>query len=145
MRDHLLELTTPISMDGQTIGWILIRSDINEVNQRLKQSALIALLIFLVSSLVALAVSRRLQRVITTPLLNLVATTQAVSDTQNYSLRAQTVSSHDEVEILVNGLNAMLERIQSQHEQLQRHREELEFTRGTAHFGVLGPPLCLSW
>ncbi|MBH0203915.1 MAG: response regulator [Nitrospira sp.] len=124
-RDHL-ELASPIYMDGQVVGWILLRSDLDEMDQRLKRSALIALLIFLLSSLVAFTVSRRLQRAITDPLLNLVATTQAVSDTQNYSLRAKLVSPHDEVGILVKGLNAMLERIQLQHTQLLGHREELE-------------------
>ena len=124
-RDYL-ELASPIRMDEQVIGWILLRSDLDEMDQRLKRSALIALVIFLLSSLVAFAVSRRLQRAITDPLLNLVATTQAVSNTQNYSLRAELISPHDEVGILVKGLNAMLEQIQYQHEQLQRHREELE-------------------
>ena len=123
---HLLELATPISLDGQIIGWVLVRSDLDEMDQRLRRSALIALVIFLLSSLVAFAVSRRLQRTITNPLLNLVATTQAVSNTQDYSLRAERVPPHDEVGILVNGLNAMLERIQLQHKQLQGHREELE-------------------
>ncbi|MGB4067293.1 MAG: response regulator [Nitrospira sp.] len=126
VENHFLELATPISLDGQIIGWVLVQSDLDEMDQRLRRSALIALVIFLLSSLVAFSVSRRLQRAITDPLLNLVATTQAVSNTQDYSLRAELVPPHDEVGILVNGLNAMLERIQFQHEQLQGHQEELE-------------------
>ncbi|THJ20248.1 MAG: response regulator [Nitrospira sp. CG24D] len=121
-----LEIVTPITLDGHRIGWSLIRSDLTELSQRLTRSILIALGIFLLSGLVSLAVSRWLQCAITDPLLRLVATTRAVSDTGNYSLRAETVSPHDEIGILVTGLNRMLEQIQSQHEQLQRHREELE-------------------
>ncbi len=124
--NHLLELATPISLDGHLIGWILLRSDLTEIDERLMRSIMIALVIFLLSGLAALAVSQRLQRAITDPLLRLVATTRTISETGNYSLRAEPISPHDEIGVLVGGLNAMLEQIQSQHEQLQRHREELE-------------------
>ncbi|OQW68339.1 MAG: hypothetical protein BVN29_00410 [Nitrospira sp. ST-bin5] len=124
--NHLLELATPIVLDGQIIGWILLRSDLTEINERLIRSSMIALGIFILSGLAALAVSQRLQRAITDPLLRLVDTTRTVSDTGNYSLRAESLSPHDEIGVLVKGLNAMLEQIQFQHEQLQRHREELE-------------------
>ncbi len=124
--NHLLELATPIVLDGQIIGWILLRSDLTEINERLIRSSMIAMGIFILSGLAALAVSQRLQRAITDPLLRLVDTTRTVSDTGNYSLRAESLSPHDEIGILVKELNAMLEQIQFQHEQLQRHREELE-------------------
>ncbi len=126
LTDHLLEQTAPISMDGQLVGWILLQSDLDEMDQRLTQSAVIALAIFLISGLAALTVSRRLQRAITDPLLRLVATTRTVSETGNYSLRAEALTPHDEIGFLVRGLNAMLEQIQSQHTLLQRHREVLE-------------------
>ncbi|MEQ1656271.1 MAG: response regulator [Nitrospira sp.] len=124
--NHLLELTTPIVLDGQIIGWILLRSDLTEIDERLTRSIMIALAIFVLSGLAALAVSQRLQRAITDPLLRLVDTTRTVSDTGNYALRAELVTPHDEIGTLVRGLNAMLEKIQSQHEQLQRHQEGLE-------------------
>lgn len=124
--DHLLELATPITMEGQIIGWILIRSDLTEMNQRLQQSAMIAVAIFLASGLLTLIISRRLQRAITDPLLHLVTTTRTVSETGNYSLRAETAPHHDEIGTLIKGLNGMLEQIQSQHEQLERHRDVLE-------------------
>ena len=126
LTDHRLEQTAPISMDGQLVGWILLRSDLDEMNQQLTQSAMIALAILFVSGLAALAVSRRLQRAITDPLLRLVTTTRTVSETGNYSLRAEVLSPHDEIGVLNKGLNAMLEQIQSQHTLLQRHREVLE-------------------
>ncbi|OYT21971.1 MAG: hybrid sensor histidine kinase/response regulator [Nitrospira sp. UW-LDO-01] len=121
-----LELASPIRMDGQIIGWILLRADLIEMDQRLKRSVVIGFTIFLVSALAALIVSRRLQRTITDPLLSLVSTMRTVSDTKDYSLRAIPVSSQDEVGVLVGGLNAMLVEIQSQHVQLQQHRENLE-------------------
>ncbi|MCE9535627.1 MAG: response regulator, partial [Nitrospirae bacterium] len=82
--------------------------------------------IFLASGFVALVISRRLQRSITDPVLRLVSTMRAVSNSQDYSLRAEALSTEDEIGVLVAGLNGMLAQIQSQHTQLRRHREELE-------------------
>jgi len=121
-----LELASPIRMDGQIIGWILLRSDLNEMDQRLKRSAAIGFAIFLASALAALLLSRRLQRTITDPLLSLVSTMRAVSNTKDYSLRVMPVSSQDEVGVLIEGFNAMLVEIQSQYFQLQQHQGNLE-------------------
>ena len=121
-----LELTSPIHMDRQVVGWILIRSDLTEMNQQLKRSAVMGFIIFLASALLALIVSRRLQRTITDPLLSLVSTMRTVSDTKDYSLRAIPASSQDEIGVLVAGLNTMLVEIQSQHVQLRQHQENLE-------------------
>ena len=124
--DGYLEIVTPIVFDGQQIGWILLRSDLTELGQRLGRSVEIALVILLASGLLALFTSRQLQRIITVPLLRLVATMREVSETKNYSLRASMPSTHDEIEVLTDGLNAMLAQIQIQHNQLAQHREELE-------------------
>ncbi|MBX3324285.1 MAG: response regulator [Nitrospira sp.] len=124
--DDFLEVSTPIILDGQRIGWILLRSDLTEVDQRLRRSGTIALAIFIASGLLALFISRQLQRIITVPLLGLVATMREISETKNYSLRAAPLPTHDEIDVLTGGLNAMLAQIQLQHEQLARHREELE-------------------
>ena len=124
--DGYLEVLTPIFFDGQRIGWILLRSDLKELDERLKRSVGIAIVILFVSGLFALFISGKLQRIITVPLLHLVATMREVSEKKDYSLRAASLSTHDEIDVLSNGLNAMLAQIQIQHEQLAQHREELE-------------------
>ncbi|MBK8276558.1 MAG: response regulator [Nitrospira sp.] len=124
--DGYLEVLTPIFFDGQRIGWILLRSDLKELDERLKRSVGIAIVILFVSGLFALFISGKLQRIITVPLLHLVATMREVSEKKDYSLRAAALSTHDEIDVLSNGLNAMLAQIQLQHEQLAQHREELE-------------------
>lgn len=124
--DNHLEVSIPILFDKQQIGWILLRSNLTELDQRLRQSVMIALVVFLSAGLLALLLSRQLQRIITVPLLRLVDTMRTVSETKNYSLRVVPSSTHDEIDVLTNGLNAMLTQVQIQHEQLARHREELE-------------------
>lgn len=124
--DDYIEITTPIVLDRQHIGWILVRSDLTEMEQRLKRSGIIAMTILLASTLLALIVSRQLQQIITTPILRLVATMQAVSETKDYSLRVAAPPFHDEIRVLTDGLNTMLSQIQTQHLQLAHHRDELE-------------------
>lgn len=124
--DGYLEVSTPILLDRQHIGWILLRSDLTELDQRFRRSLEIAFVILLVTGLFVLLVSRHLQRIITVPLLQLVTTMQTVSQTKDYSLRAASPPTHDEINILTDGLNTMLSQIQEQHAQLDRHRTELE-------------------
>lgn len=124
--DGYLDVVTPIFLDEQHIGWILLRSDLTEMDEQLKQSGVIALAIFIASGLLALLISRQLQRIIIVPLLRLVTTMRAVSETKDYSLRVLSLSTHDELGVLTDGLNAMLTQIQQQHTQLAQHREELE-------------------
>ncbi len=125
--DGHLEISAPIFFDDQHLGWILLRSDLTELDQRLAQSATVALTIFLLCIFLALVVSRQLQRRITAPLLQLVATIRSVSDTKDYSIRAKSLSTQDELGVLTEGLNAMLAQIESQYTQLRQHREELEY------------------
>lgn len=126
MVDGYLEVSTPILLDRQPIGWILLRSDLTELKQRFRRSLEIAFVILLASGLFALLISRHLQRLITVPLLQLVTTMQMVSRTKDYSLRAASPPTHDEINVLTDGLNTMLSQIQEQHTQLDHHRIELE-------------------
>ena len=124
--DGQLEISTPIAFDGQHLGWILLHSDLRELDQRLTQSAMVALIMFLLCIFIALVLSRQLQRTITTPLLRLVATIRSVAETRDYSIRADILSTQNELGELTDGLNAMLAQIQEQHARLAQHRDELE-------------------
>ncbi|HMS84694.1 MAG TPA: response regulator [Nitrospira sp.] len=123
---NYIEVSTPIVLDGQLLGWILLRSDLTELDHQLRRSGMIALGILLASGVLALLVSRQLQRIMTVPLLRLVTTMQTVANTNDYALRAPTPSAQDEIGVLTDGLNTMLGQIQTQHRQLAQHREDLE-------------------
>ncbi|HEY7214068.1 MAG TPA: CHASE sensor domain-containing protein, partial [Thermoanaerobaculia bacterium] len=61
--DRLL-LATPIVFDGERIGTIVLESDLDEIGPRLRRYVGISALVLAASSLVALLLSARLQRVI---------------------------------------------------------------------------------
>ena len=69
--------------------------------------------------------SRRLQRLVSGPILNLAQVAARVSQDKNFALRA-TPAAKDELGLLVNTFNQMLTEIQSRDEELTRHREHLE-------------------
>jgi len=115
----------PITLNGETIGTIFLRSDLEKLQTRTARFAEIVLIVICVSFVIAYLVSSRLQRVISDPILELARTASAVSVDKNYSLRA-TKSSDDEIGSLVDRFNEMLSQIQQRETALQYVRDDLE-------------------
>lgn len=121
-----LLLFRQIAFDGEPIGTVYIRSDLQEMAARLKRYGGIVVFVMLVSFLVALVISARFQRAISGPLLHLADTARIVSREKNYSVRATTAGGRDEVGLLVETFNEMLSQIQERDAALQQARDELE-------------------
>lgn len=111
--------------EGEVLGAIGIESNLEALNARLRVYG------WTVAGLLVLAlgaghlVSRRLQRVIVTPLLELAEATRAVVRDGDYSVRVHR-RADDELGQLIDGFNGMLERIQDRDIALERARAELE-------------------
>ena len=73
----------------------------------------------LVSSFVAFLLSSRLRAIIAGPISQLANATRSVSETRDYSIRAQKLSG-DELGALADGFNEMLAQIQSQDSDLRK-------------------------
>jgi signal transduction histidine kinase len=123
--DGFLDVFRPVVLNGGRIGTVYLRSDLSELVQRLRLQAITVAGVSLLAALVALIFSTGLQRVISRPILHLAATARAVSDRQDYSIRAVKQSS-DELGELVDALNAMLARIQQRDSDLLEAKAELE-------------------
>jgi len=120
-----LVLQRPIKLDGETIGTVCLRSNLDAFHSRLWQYAFIAGILLLASAFVAFLLSLRLQRVISDPILQLAETARSVALDENYSVRAVR-RSDDEIGTLINGFNEMLNQIQQRDAALQVARESLE-------------------
>ncbi|MGR9116593.1 MAG: EAL domain-containing protein, partial [Gammaproteobacteria bacterium] len=118
-------VVSPINLDGQTIGSIMVISDLSYWTHRQSFHLVIGLGVFLLSLLVALLLSSRLQRLVSEPILKLAETARHVSEVQDYGLRADKLSS-DEIGTLVDDFNSMLSQIQLRDRELQKARNELE-------------------
>jgi signal transduction histidine kinase/CheY-like chemotaxis protein len=130
-RDRHLALFQRVVFDGDWIGTVYLNRDLQDVYARLERYAGTSLGVLLVSSLVALLLSSKLQRVISEPTLRLAEMACRVSAERDYSLRA-TKRGNDEIGVLVDSFNEMMGQIQARtldlHEvqgALERHVRDL--------------------
>lgn len=123
----VLRLVHPITFDGEVVGSVYLESDLGDLADRLARFAGIIVLVLAGTCTVALVLSWRLQRVILAPILQLTAVTRAFSRDGDYAIRARK-TSHDEVGVLIDGVNEMLAEIGQRDKLLLRHQEELEHT-----------------
>ena len=134
-RNHLV-LSQPVVMDGEILGNIYLSAETHAMAERVERYAGLASLIFVAVAVVALLLSTQLQRVISTPILELSRTASTVAVRKDYSVRA-TKRSADEIGVLTDAFNGMLAEIQ-QHagaldaEVVERRRIEGELRRALA-------------
>ena len=114
-----------IRLNGEPIGKIYLKSDLDELYARIARFAGIILVVLLASLLATYVLASRLQRVISEPIMDLARTAFAVSTGTNYTLRA-TKRSDDEIGFLFDRFNEMLEQIQHRDSELIWARNELE-------------------
>ncbi len=118
-------MVQPIFNKGERVGTICLKSDLRALSMRYRDYAAIVALLLGVASLAALILSNRLQRIISTPILHLVQTAKAVTEENNYSVRA-VKQNDDELGVLIESFNNMLEQIQKRDAELQSARGDLE-------------------
>ena len=114
-----LVIRRPVMLNQRRIGTLVLLYDLGELSEHIKLYAEAVFLILLVSSFVAFLLSSRLRAIIAGPISQLANATRSVSETRDYSIRAQKVSG-DELGALADGFNEMLGRIQSQDSELRK-------------------------
>lgn len=107
---HLFLFQT-VARENNVLGNLYLESDMRYFYQRVKIYPAIAALIMFSSLLVALALSNRLQKRISDPIIALAATARTVSERRDYSVRAPKIAQ-DELGVLTDAFNDMLARIE---------------------------------
>ncbi|MES9946849.1 MAG: ATP-binding protein [Candidatus Thiodiazotropha sp.] len=121
----LVSVNEMILLDGETIGSLRIVGDMSRARSLLFHQSLMALGVFIVSMLFAFWLSNRFQRVISQPVQQLLRTMKKVAVKRDFSHRARRLSN-DELGSLVDGFNAMLDRIQKHDSKLAAYHQDLE-------------------
>jgi PAS domain S-box-containing protein len=124
-QDNQLRLFMPITVQGEKVGTIYVACDLYGIKDRLRHSAMVALAVLGVSLLAAFSLATRLQRIISSPVLQLAQAMRSVAVEKNYSVRAAK-QSNDELGQLAEGFNEMLGQIQGRDAALLIARESLE-------------------
>jgi signal transduction histidine kinase len=122
---HLI-LVEPINFQGQMIGFVYVRSDLREIDRRLKRYGAIAAVVLILCLLAASFASYVFRESVVTPIVALSQVARAVSQGKNYSVRAPPSKEQDEVALLVNAFNDMLIQIQARDGELRKAHDELE-------------------
>lgn len=121
---HLVGFTALVQVKGSDpLGTLYLRSNMDAMHERLRLYGGLAILVILMSSVVAYILSRTLQRQISHPILELAQTAKAISDRHDYSVRAGR-HGDDEVGVLTDAFNHMLAQIQEQNAVLEKRVRE---------------------
>jgi len=124
-RNGYLELSKRIVLDGNIVGTLFLRCDLEKMHFHFSRDIIIFSFMMLVSGILAYLLSSKFQRLISGPILSLAEKMKIVSNEKNYSIRVKN-KSNDELGILIDGFNEMLEQIQTRDESLNRHKKQLE-------------------
>lgn len=122
---HSVDLYGPIELDGQVIGFIHIRSNLDQIEATIKTYLAIVLVIISLAIALAWLLASLLQRQVTVPIMGLLQTVSAVALERDYSLRAQRYGG-DELGALVDGFNGMLAETEAHKIELNTARKEAE-------------------
>ncbi len=109
-QDDDLLLFRPIKNGAEEIGTVYLRVSMGRVSRLLRYAGVV-LLLSMASMLVVLALSARLQAIITKPLIEVTEVARYVIGHQDYSRRV-VKRSDDEVGVLVDAFNQMLGQIE---------------------------------
>ncbi|MCD6067603.1 MAG: hypothetical protein K0S33_2429 [Bacteroidetes bacterium] len=120
-----LEGFEPVIQGNKRLGTLYLRSDLKEMNERLRLFGIIATMVLAVSFLLAYSLSRILQKKISKPILDLASIAQMISGHHDYSVRA-TKSGNDEMGSLTDAFNQMLAQIDEQNKALNAFNQNLE-------------------
>jgi two-component system, sensor histidine kinase and response regulator len=120
-----LTVFLPIEEEGEEIGHIYVRADLEQIWTNMRQHVRSLLIVILAATLIAYVLSSRLRGLITTPMLNLSDLAQRIRYEKDYQLRAQK-TTEDEVGVLIDAFNDMLHGIEQRDHELGRHHEHLE-------------------
>jgi signal transduction histidine kinase len=124
-RHSRLEGFEPVVKGQLFLGTLYIRSDLDEMNDRLKIYAFIMAIIVGASIILTYFFSLAVQKKISVPLLTLAETAKAISERKDYSVRA-VKTANDEIGLLTEAFNQMLEVIHYQSKELKEFNQQLE-------------------
>lgn len=122
--DDYVDIYYPIILDNRILGTVFLRSDLKELNNRLKWGVIIIFVVLVAALLISSVLTSLFQRAIITPLFSLLQTMYKVSRQKNYSLR-EVKESNDEIGKLVEGFNQMLATIEIREKELALANQEI--------------------
>lgn len=123
--NQMFYVVEPITLEQELVGYTLLIRDLSSLNKKRFHQLGIAAAVFLLSLIVALLLSRKVQKVISDPIRDLTDTVRKITETQRYDLRVIS-NTEDEIGSLGQDFNRMIEQIQSRDSELLKAHQLLE-------------------
>ena len=123
--DGHLVIAQNIYRDGDNVGTVYLRSNLQGIQREFAQVGRIAIYVMVVSLAVAMLIIGRLQRLFTAPIDELAKVMEYVSKGGDCSLHVKK-HGRDEMGVLCDGFNTMLDRIEVARDELQHAHDQLE-------------------
>jgi signal transduction histidine kinase/ActR/RegA family two-component response regulator/HAMP domain-containing protein len=114
----------PVFLNDKRIGAIYLQAGLEEMYDRLRLLISIGVVVLIGSVLVALALSSRLQRPISQPILALAGTARGIAENKDYTVRVPPQGS-DEIGQLTDAFNQLLGSIEERDKALLTANESL--------------------
>lgn len=119
-----LDLAMPVAHEGEVVGYVHVRASLANFVDQITGFGLITTAAFMLAIGVAFFLALRMQRLVSSPILELVDVVRQVRDTGDYGLRASR-RGNDEVGSLMQGFNEMLSQIMHRDERIADHQARL--------------------
>ncbi|MBI5837181.1 MAG: response regulator [Candidatus Eisenbacteria bacterium] len=136
IQGHQLRLVHTVRLRGERLGTLCLLADTDEATERSNRYVLVGFVVLLVSIGCAFLVSRRAQRVVSGPIVELAEAARAVSADRNHSIRVEK-HGQDEVGRLTDAFNEMVSQIQVRDRALCEAQEQLERRLGELQLEIL--------
>jgi signal transduction histidine kinase/uncharacterized membrane protein affecting hemolysin expression len=122
--DGHVVMLNPVSLEGEFLGTLMVKSDLEAIDARLITYGLITGGVLVLGALIALLMARQQRRQILKPILGLAQTARAVSERHDYSVRAQPAELL-ELNQLTEAFNHMLTQIEQSEGRLRAQMSRL--------------------
>jgi|GEM_PF-2807956 len=116
---------SPIQQQGKFLGTFAFSSNLDELNQRIRESIVIAGIVALLTAALAFWLSHLLQGQVSAPLLKLAAAARRVTEKRDFHVSAD-VSGGAEIGVLGHAFNQMLSALNERDQLIRRHAQDLE-------------------
>lgn len=123
--DEGIFIFTPVSLGGERVGSLYIRSSIAQFNAYTQQALILGVITLALAVLVAMMLLAPMVRILSDPILELLYTVNAVRRDKDYHVRVAKLAN-DEFGELTDAFNAMLEEIGQRDSELSRQQMSLE-------------------
>ena len=124
-RNNYLEGFEPVIEGNNRLGTLYVKSDMKAVYNRFSLYGIVAGVFIILSFFFAYLLSRRLQRSISMPILELAEIAGNISEKKDYSVRAEK-RNNDEIGALTDAFNQMLNQIETQNAKINALNANLE-------------------